>query len=136
MTVVPVTLEQTGAPAAVAPLEPDEPELDAPELPLIAMRPVDAVPDPDPVLATGPEALGVPEPAFFDAAEVFAAGCEDASTTVAATSTRTAARPTAVMPVHHILAARPVAAQRCVTRCLRPITPPRNPLRVKTRPEM
>jgi len=74
-------------------------------------------PDPEPLPAAA--AVGVPEPALFAAADAGAAGCEVASTTEVAESTRTAATPTVASAAHHIRAARPMPDQRCVTRCLR-----------------
>ena len=77
-----------------------------------------------------PELFPVPEPAVFPAAEPVDAGWEDASETVAAASTRTAATPTVASPAHHNLAAWPRPDQRSCIDFLSCSTaiPPRHPL--------
>jgi hypothetical protein len=118
MVVAPFTLEQTVEVVCAAPVDADdEVELDAPlDMPAMELE-LDPVPD--------AEVIGVLEPASLDAAEAVVAGCEVASTTEVAESTSTAATPTVVSAAHHILAARPMLDQRCVTRCVRrSIAPP------------
>jgi hypothetical protein len=115
MVVAPFTLEQTVEVVCVAPVaRVAEALLDMPAMELE----LDPVP--------GAEVVGVLEPASLDAAVAVGAGWEVASTTEVAESTSTAATPTVVSAAHHILAARPMPDQRCVTRCVRrSIAPPR-----------
>jgi hypothetical protein len=119
MVVAPFTLEQTVEVVCVAPVaRVAEVELEA----LLDMPAMELELDPVP----GAEVVGVLEPASLDAAVAVGAGWEVASTTEVAESTSTAATPTVVSAAHHILAARPMPDQRCVTRCVRrSIAPPR-----------
>jgi hypothetical protein len=124
MVVAPFTLEQTVEVVCVAPVDADdEVELEAPlDMPAMELELVELELDPVP----GAEVVGVLEPASLDAAEAVGAGWEVASTTEVAESTSTAATPTVVSAAHHILAARPMLDQRCLTRCVRrSIAPPR-----------
>jgi hypothetical protein len=118
MVVAPFTLEQTVDVVCVAPADAvDEVGLEAPlDMPAMELE-LDPVPD--------AAMVGVLEPASLDAAEVVVAGWEVASTTEVAESTSTAATPTVVSAAHHILAARPMPDQCCVTRWVRrSIAPP------------
>ena len=109
MVVAPLTLPQTvfdvagAAAAGAAAVGADEA---APERP-IAM----------PVIAFVPDSVSVE-----GAGAVLGAGSDDASDTVVAASTATAARPTVPSPVHHSRAGRPRHAQRsficCPKRCM------------------
>jgi hypothetical protein len=86
-----------------------------------------------PAMEPEPEVLEVlgPEPGAADAcdAEGWDAGCDEASTTVAA-RTRTAATPTVASAAHHNRAATPSADQRSVTLCVRrSIAPPQPSVR-------
>ena len=120
MVVAPLTLEQTVdvvcAPFDVDDADDDEPDPEFEREPPMAMPAIEpAVPlEPEPEPEPEPESEPVParEPAVFPAAEPVDVGCDDASETVVAESTRTAATPIVASPAHHNLAASPSADQR------------------------
>src|SRR5271155_1712167 len=96
MVVAPLTLGHT---VEVVCDEADDEEPD-PELALeapMAMPAIDSAlpPEPEPVL------VRAPEPAVFAVADPVDVGCDDASETVVAASTRTAATPTVANPAPH-----------------------------------
>jgi len=120
MTVVPFTLGQVVDVACAVPVELDELEPDAPlAMPAIPGMDVDPEPvaDPGPEFVPGPELAGFATGAFEAAVEP-AGGCDEASITVVAASTRTAAMPTVTSPAHHSRAAVPMAATRSDNRSL------------------
>jgi hypothetical protein len=102
------TVEVVCVPPAADDADDDDP---APELEL---EPPIAIPDIDPELPAGPELEPFPagEPAVFAAADRVDGGCDDASETVVAASTSTAATPTVASPAHHNRAPSPSADQR------------------------
>jgi hypothetical protein len=116
ITVAPLTLEHTVDVACAAPVDvdvevgvDDEPGFDDPPIFMPAV-------DPE-----------LPPPLDFTplAADALGAGCDEASETVVAASTRTAATPTVASPAHHSRAAGPRADQRAVIDCLsRTMAPP------------
>jgi hypothetical protein len=121
ITVAPLTLEHTVDVACAPPVDADvevgvedEPGFDDPPI---------FMPTVDPELPAPPLVEFAPL-----GANALGAGCDEASETVVAASTRTAATPTVASPAHHSRAAGPRADQRTVTDCLSRTMAPPHPL--------
>ncbi len=103
MVVAPLTFEQTDEVVCAVPVDPvDDDEFE----PAIDMPAIDFEPS------------AVVEPPLL-AAAALAAECDEASDTVVAARTSTAATPTVARPTHHNLAAVPMDDTRCDIFCLR-----------------